>query len=255
MPGYPVICKSVVYSPPEQPDLKILDGTELQVAEGEFLGIVGGNGTGKSTLLQAIAGEIELTSGLITVSGQRIIEPIHNRIDGVGIVHQNDDDDLLHAYSVLTNAAFRQANNGCHPNRFWACGSRYHTSIAAKLGSLGLHADVDTLVGHLSGGMRQTLNIVIAVHLEHVRNPCCLLLLDEHTSKLDHKHSHEVMEFTNTQVRKTGTTAIMVTHRYIDAIQYCDRIVVMGAGGRIAAHYKRGKVSIEELAKAVEEAA
>jgi putative ABC transport system ATP-binding protein len=254
MTGFPVKCEKVVYSPPGQEDLKILNGTELSVEPGEFLGVVGGNGSGKSTLLQAIAGEIELTSGLITVAGQRIAEPIHNRIDGVGIVHQHDDEDLLHAYSVLSNIAFRQANNHCHPNKFWAGGRRYHSAIAAKLGGLGLNADVDTLVGHLSGGMRQMLNLVIAIHLEHVNNPCRLILLDEHTSKLDHTNSTLLMEFTDKQIRDTGATAIMVTHRYTDAIKYCDRIAVMGSGGKIVEIFKKGQITIEELPKAVENA-
>jgi putative ABC transport system ATP-binding protein len=253
MPGFPVQCEHVVYSPAGQPDLVILDGTELFIEPGEFLGIVGGNGTGKSTLLQAIAGEIELSGGLISVVGQRIAEPIHNRIDGVGIVHQRDDEDLLHSYSVLMNVAFRQANNNCHPNRFWGCGLRYHTAIAAKLGDIGLNADVDTLVGHLSGGMRQMLNLSIAIHFEHLNNPCRLILLDEHTSKLDHSNSITVMEFTNTQIRQTGATAIMVTHRYSDAIKYCDRIAVMGAGGKIVNQHNKGGVTIEELSREVEE--
>src|ERR1035438_3843954 len=256
MAGFEVNCQKVDYSPPEQAEIKILSGTTLSVKSGEFVGIVGGNGTGKSTLFQAIAGEIEITDGSIKVAGQYIDGPIHNRIDGVGIVHQHDDEDLLHAYSVLTNIAFRQANNNCHPNKFWACGLTYRTAIAAKLGGFGLNTDVNTLVGHLSGGMRQMLNLVIAIHLEHVHSPCSLILLDEHTSKLDHTNSTKLMEFTNTQIRRTGATAIMVTHRYSDVIKYCDRIVVMGGGGTIKNEFEKSKgfPTVEALALAVEEA-
>jgi putative tryptophan/tyrosine transport system ATP-binding protein len=116
--GFTVLCAGVEFSPPGQPELKILNGVDLSITQGEFVTIVGGNGTGKSTLLHAIAGEIERTAGTIDVGGRRIKdEPIHRRIDGVGIVHQQDDDDLLHAFSIAMNVAFRQANNGCHPKQ------------------------------------------------------------------------------------------------------------------------------------------
>ena len=254
--GFEVVCREVVFSPPGQPELKILNGADLHVKQGEFLAIVGANGTGKSTLLSAIAGEIELTSGSIAVSGQNIVEPIHCHIDGVGIVHQHDDDDLLHAFSIAMNVAFRQANNGCHPNKFWACGKKYRSSLAKKLAERAttLNTDVNKLVGHLSGGGRQMLNLVIAIHLEHEQNPCRLILLDEHTSKLDHENSSKVMEFTNTQIKQAETTAIMVTHRYTDAIKYCDRIVVMGRG-KVKNEFKDPRsVTIEQLEHAVEEA-
>jgi putative ABC transport system ATP-binding protein len=256
--GFEVVCKGVTFSPPEQPELKILNGVNLTIKQGEFLAIVGGNGTGKSTLLQAIAGEIELTSGSITVAGQDIIEPIHRRIDGVGTVHQHDDEDLLHAFSIAMNVAFRQVNNGCHPNKFWACDGKFRSRLAKTIGEIApqLKSDMNKLVGHLSGGGRQMLNMVIAIHLEHEHNPCRLILLDEHTSKLDHTNSSELMNFTATQVEQAEATAIMVTHRYPDAIKYCDRIVVMG-GGTIKKEFEKDKnfPTVEELALAVEKAA
>ncbi|MFZ2162060.1 MAG: ATP-binding cassette domain-containing protein [Sideroxyarcus sp.] len=254
--GFEVNCKKLGYSPQGQPDLEILKDLDLTVKQGEFLTIIGGNGTGKSTLLKAIAGEIELATGSITVGGSHIKEPIHRRIDGVGIVHQHDDEDLLHAFSIAMNVAFRQTNNGCHPHMFWACSRRYCTRLQKQLAEHAsqLGKDVDQLVGHLSGGERQMLNMVIATHLEHEQNPCRLILLDEHTSKLDHDNAHAVMEFTKAQINEIGTTAIMVTHRYPDAIKYSDRIVVMG-GGKIAKEFtaKDSTWSVDMLAQAVEE--
>lgn len=253
--GFMVICKDLRFSPPGQPQLEILKGLNLSVGQGEFLTIIGGNGTGKSTLLKAIAGEVELTSGTISVGGRIINGPINCRIDGVGIIHQQDDEDLLHAFSIAMNVAFRQINNGCHPHKFWACSEKYCSNLAAKLAEYAseLKADVDSLVIHLSGGERQMLNMVIATHLEHEQNPCRLILLDEHTSKLDHKNASAVMIFTKKQITVTGTTAIMVTHRYLDAIDFSDRIVVMG-DGEIKETFSRTQKNwtVEKLVEAVE---
>lgn len=253
--GFEVICKDLGFSPPGQPELEILKGLDLVVKKDEFLTIIGGNGTGKSTLLKAIAGEIELTKGTITVGGRHINEPINRRIDGVGIVHQQDHEDLLHAFSIAMNVAFRQTNNGCHPHKFWACSQRYRSSLAKKLAEHAskLNADVDKLVGHLSGGERQMLNLVIAIHLEHQKSPCSLILLDEHTSGLDHCNALAVMEFTKEQIKITETTAIMVTHRYSDAIKYSDRIIVMGNGKIIKEFTKHHPwPTVEILAQTVE---
>ena len=255
--GFEVKCKNIKFSPPSQPKLEILKGLDLTVKQGEFLTIIGGNGTGKSTLLKAIAGEIEITSGEIKVGGRLINnQPINCRIDGVGIIHQYDEEDLLHAFSIAMNVAFRQTNNRCHPHKFWACSVRYRSSLAKKLAeyATALDADVDSLVGHLGGGQRQMLNMIIATHLEHEHNPCKLILLDEHTSKLDHKNALMVMEFTKNQIIQTGTTAMMVTHRYNDAIKYSDRIVVMG-DGIIKEEFNdsnKNDWTVEKLAESVE---
>jgi putative ABC transport system ATP-binding protein len=155
------------------------------------------------------------------------------------------------------NVAFRQANNGCHPNLFWACDRKYRSKLAKTIGEIApqLKSDMNKLVGHLSGGGRQMLNLVIAIHLEHEHNPCRLILLDEHTSKLDHTNSSQLMEFTNTQIKQAEATAIMVTHRYPDAIEYCDRIMVMGDGAIKEEFDKKTKwPTVDELALAVERA-
>jgi putative ABC transport system ATP-binding protein len=253
--GFEVYCKDVGFSPAGQPEREILKAVNLTVGQGEFVTIIGGNGTGKSTLLKAIAGEIPLTTGTITVGGRIINGPINSRIDGVGIVHQKDDEDLLHAFSCAMNVAFRQTNNRCHPNIFWACSKSYCASIAKKIAEQApqLRVDVDQLVGHLSGGERQMLNMVIATHLEHEQNPCRLILLDEHTSGLDHTNATLVMDFTQAQIEETETTAIMVTHRYPDAIKYSDRIVVMGEGEKKEEFDNtQKKVTLDDLRNAVE---
>ncbi|MBF0516269.1 MAG: hypothetical protein HQK97_03985 [Nitrospirae bacterium] len=116
-----------------------------------------------------------------------------------------------------------------------------------------MEIDVDQLVGYLSGGERQMLNVVIATHLEHENNPCKLILLDEHTSGLDHKNAFRVMSFTQKKIKETKTTAIMVTHRYSDAIEYSDRIVVMGNGAIKDIYIKSDENwSVDKLTKAVE---
>lgn len=254
--GFAVDCRDVVITPPGQPDHKILDGISLTVQPGEVVGIVGGNGTGKSSLLAAIAGELSTTSGEIKVGGRRIDGPINQRIDGVGFVHQNDEDDLLLAYSVAMNIAFRQINNGCHPNKFFACTRRYKSKIAKMIAehSPGLRVDIDDLMGNLSGGQRQMVNLVTAIHIEHENNPCRLILLDEHTSRLDHLNEERVMRYTFDNIRETRTTALIVTHRYRDALK-CDRIVILGRGKVADQILDPGSIDADKLKERVAHAA
>jgi putative ABC transport system ATP-binding protein len=231
--GYEVVLDGVSFSPTGNPQDRVLHSICLSIKPGEFIGVVGGNGAGKSTLLSAVAGELNVRDGKIFVGGERVTAPINRIIDGVGIVHQNDEDDLLHGFSIGFNISFRQFNTGSHPYTFRAFPMSYRTQMAAKLSRYSAllgRKDMDTLVGHLAGGVRQILNLIIGIHLEHEMNPCGLMLLDEHTARLDHTNAKDVMEFTAQQIKDANATAIMVTHRYSEALKYCSRIVVMGQG-------------------------
>jgi len=229
--GFRVDCRNLIFAPPGQPDNKVLDNVRFSLEPGQIAAVIGYNGSGKSTLLKAISGEIKLSGGHVSVAGQRVNGPINRVIDGVGIVHQNDEDDLLHEYSILLNVAFRQVNNDCHPSRFFALSPRYKAKIGNVLDhhAKELDHDLRNLVGHLSAGQRQILNLAIAIYLEHEHNPCKLILLDEHTAKLDHERSKTVMDYTIDQIRSVNASALMVTHRYEDAL-LCDRIIVMSQG-------------------------
>lgn len=211
----------------------ILSDVSLEIKPGQFWAIIGANGAGKSSLLSAIAGEeVRPTSGVIRVGGEDVTDAINRRIDGVAVVHQNPNDDLLLGYSIAMNVATRQVNNGCHPNRVWACNRAYRTDLARRLASIvpRLRRGVDTIVERLSGGEKQLLNLAVALHLEHINSPAGLILLDEHTSGLDHENSEAVMNYTSQEISATRCTAIMVTHHYEDVVKFCSHALVLNHG-------------------------
>ena len=230
--GFCVKLTKVCFSPSERTFKPVLDDISLEIEPGEFVAVIGSNAAGKSALLKAIAGELPRLSGEVRVGGRIIKQPINQVIDGVGIVHQFDDSDLIEHLSIAQNIAIRQLLGGGHKLRLFAITERWRRAIAQELGSIApfLNEDLDMLVRNLAGGKRQMLSVVIAIYLEHKRNPCRLLLLDEHTSRLDHSNAEKVMEYTVQNIKHIRTTALMVTHRYIDAINHANRILVVRDG-------------------------
>jgi putative ABC transport system ATP-binding protein len=234
----------------------ILNDISLTVEPGEFVAIVGPNGAGKSSILRAIAGEVSATSGHVEVGGQPVNKPINRIIDGVGVVHQVEEADLIDHLTVAHNIAIRQLLGGGHPRKFWAMPGDWKREVASILGS---HAPIarfklDSVVGTMSGGEKQILSIAIATYLEHHRNPCRLLLLDEHTSRLDPRNADIVMDYTRNLVKSTRATTMMVTHRYKDAITGTDRIVIV-RNGKIHCEKRASEVSsADELTRLVEDA-
>lgn len=252
--GFTVKLNNVSFQPSRFRERRVLKDVSRSITSGEFVAIVGSNGAGKSTLISAIAGELPLHEGEVHIAQTLINKPVNRLIDGVGIVHQFDDLDLILHLTVAQNIAIRQwLGSKSRPAVGRDSWRRY---IRNQLGSKApsFRADLDDIVGNLAGGDRQMLSVVIAVHLEHQENPCRLLLLDEHTSRLDHNNAKIVMKYTVGEIRRCSLTAIMVTHRYTDALQYADRILVM-RDGAIKTDFGKEQVSnlnVEELMKHVD---
>lgn len=249
--GFRVKLKNVSFTPPRN-SRKILDIPSLEIAPGEFVAVIGSNSAGKSSLLKAIAGELRGVEGEVTIGEQPIDRPVNQVIDGVGIVHQFDDYDLIEHLSVAQNIAIRQLLGGGHKSKIFAVTSGFLRDVRQELASKAEPSavDVDLLVRNLAGGKRQMLSVAIAIHLEHKMNPCHLLLLDEHTSRLDHQNAKTVMEYTASEVRRIKTTALMVTHKYTDAL-LADRILVI-VEGKIVKDVVPEQVTIDELNSWVE---
>src|ERR1039458_9570824 len=234
--GYAVELKDVSFQPSRFRVRRVLENISLSITPGEFVAIVGSNGAGKSTLLHGIAGELSLIEGGARIDGEvhigqaLINKPVNRIIDGVGIVHQFDDLDLILHLTVAQNIAIRQWLGS--KSRPEVGSDRWRCDMNAKLAAYApnLGAGLDDIVGNLAGGVKQMLSVLIAAHLEHQKNPCRLLLLDEHTSRLDHKNAQIVMTYTENVIKECRLTAIMVTHRYPDALKYASRILVMRAG-------------------------
>jgi putative tryptophan/tyrosine transport system ATP-binding protein len=251
--GYRVVLDDVSFRPANFNGY-VLKDINLVIEPGQFVAIVGPNGAGKSSVLRAIAGEIQDFEGTITVGGQSVAEPINRVIDGVGIVHQNDDADLIGHLSVADNISIRQLLGGGHTGGFFANSPAWRRNVASILGSHPAAGTfrLEKIVRNLSGGMRQMLSVTIAVHLEHRLNPCRLLLLDEHTSRLDHVNSRGVMDYTAAQIANSRATTVMVTHRYSDALRYSQRIVIVREG-KMSGDFLVSEIkSIEHLASLVE---
>lgn len=239
--GYAVSLDNVTFAPSSKGHKRVLDGLSLSIEPATTVALVGSNGAGKSTVLRAISGEILIDRGLVSIGGQSVDRPVNRIIDGVGVVHQRDEIDLIDHLTVAQNIALRQLLGGSLRRSALAPMSRrWRTRVAALLNEGGMRnvPDLDQIVGHLSGGMKQMLAVAIAVHLEHEENPCRLLLLDEHTSKLDRTNAARVMRYTIAQVASTQATCVMVTHKYDDAIAFADRIAVV-ADGQVAKVFTR----------------
>lgn len=252
--GYRVELRNVTFAPDRHDGKPVLDNLSLNISPGEFVAIVGENGAGKSSLLAAIAGELSGIEGHVSIASQTIDKPVNQVVDGVGIVHQFDEYDLIPHLSVAENIAIRQLLGGGHPNRILAANSEWRRKTAAVLGSMADlgSENLDVLIRNLAGGKKQMLSVAIAMHLEHQQNPCRLILLDEHTSRLDHRNAKNVMRFTAEAIKDSSCTAVMVTHRYADAISYAHRIVVVKDGKIL--EYSNGKnISVEKLAAFIED--
>ncbi len=225
-----------------------LNNVSLDLAPGDFAVIVGGNGAGKSTFLNAIAGEVSVDAGAVFVDGCDVTrEPTHRRASKIARVFQ---DPLIGTAGVMTieeNLALaerRGRGNGLRPGLTPAARLRYRDHLA-ELG-LGLESRMGQKVELLSGGQRQSLALLMAV----LTTPK-LLLLDEHTAALDPKTAEAVMRATTRAIERAHLTALMVTHNMQHALNYGNRIVMM-AEGRIvfeARDAEKAALTVESLVK------
>jgi putative ABC transport system ATP-binding protein len=255
--GFLVRLSGVTFTPWRYGGRKVLDDVSLQIQPGQFVAVVGPNASGKSTLLRSMAGELcgeGRLEGTVEVANEKIDRPINELVDGVGIVHQFDDSDLIPELSVAENLAIRQILGGGHPGGILAMAAKWRRETAAQLGA---HAELigislGRIVQGLSGGERQMLSVWIAANFEHHQNPCRLLLLDEHTARLDSSNARKVMDYTDRVVREANATAVMVTHRLSEAVKRVDRLIMIGSG-KILNNYERGSIPTpEELVREME---
>lgn len=232
--AYQIVTHNLSFTPPSAFSPPVLINVSVQIDAGQFVGIVGGNGAGKSTFLSALAGELNDITGTVRIGQAKIRKPVNQILDGVGVVHQDDRFDLIPHLSIAQNISIRQQlgrGPGTHfLSQEW--NNSWFTAMRSELSQYDLNGkfDLEKIVGTLSGGERQQLSILIATRFEHKYNPCKVLLLDEHTAKLDHQNARAVMKLTCQQIKDTGCTAVMISHRYTDVLTHCDRVLVFGRG-------------------------
>ena len=206
---------------------KALQGLNLHLQPGEFVTVIGGNGAGKSTMLNCVAGAYQVESGKILIDGVDVTHlPEYKRAKFIGRVFQDPMMGTAANMWIEENLALAARRGKPRTLRAGITkAEREEYREALKILDLGLEDRMTSKVGLLSGGQRQALTLLMAT----LQKPK-LLLLDEHTAALDPKTAAKVLEATQKIVAKDNLTTMMITHNMRDAIQYGNRLVMMYNG-------------------------
>lgn len=225
---------------------KALRGLNLTLNDGDFVTVIGGNGAGKSTMLNMIAGVYPIDAGKIEIDGVNISrQPEYKRAKYIGRVFQDPMKGTAAGMEIQENMAlaFRRGHKRGLGWGIRAQEKDYYHDLLTRLG-LGLQTRMTSKVGLLSGGQRQALTLLMAT----LQKPK-LLLLDEHTAALDPQTAKKVLDLTNEMVTEQNLTALMVTHNMKDAIQIGNRLIMMNDGQIIydVAGEEKKKLTVEDL--------
>ena len=204
-----------------------LRGVSLTLNDGDFCTVIGGNGAGKSTMLNAVAGTWAVDGGSISIGGVDVTHlPDHKRAPYIGRVFQDPMLGTAPTMQILENLALA-ARRGQRRGLRWGVTKAEKEQYQEMLKNLdlGLEDRLTSKVGLLSGGQRQALTLLMA----SLKKPK-LLLLDEHTAALDPKTAAKVLELSDRIVAESHLTTMMVTHNMKDAIQHGNRLIMMYDG-------------------------
>ena len=206
---------------------KALNGIYLTLNKGDFVTVIGGNGAGKSTILNMITGVYPVDCGTITIDGVDVTKlPEHKRAKFLGRVFQDPMTGTAADMEIEENLALaarrgkpRTLRNGVTKKE------KEQFKELLKMLDLGLENRLTSKVGLLSGGQRQAITLLMAT----MQNPK-LLLLDEHTAALDPQTAAKVLKITDELVREGNITTLMITHNMKDAIRLGNRLIMMYNG-------------------------
>ena len=230
---------------------KALNGIDLHLKPKDFVTIIGGNGAGKSTMLNMIAGVYNCDTGSIVLSNEDItMQPEHKRAKLLGRVFQDPMRGTAADMEIEENLAMAY-RRGKVRGLGWGITKEEKALYVEKLKmlDLGLENRMTSKVGLLSGGQRQALTLLMAT----LQKPQ-LLLLDEHTAALDPKTAHKVLSITEHIINEQGLTALMVTHNMKDAIRLGNRLIMMHEGRIIydVEGEEKKNLKVEDLLKKFE---
>lgn len=225
---------------------KALTGISLRLEPGDFVTIIGGNGAGKSTMLNMIAGVYPIDCGKILIGDNNISrKPEYKRAKYIGRVFQDPMRGTAANMEIQENLAMA-LRRGKIRGLSWGIKNNekdfYREALTAL--DLGLQTRLTSKVGLLSGGQRQALTLLMAT----LQKPM-LLLLDEHTAALDPKTAQKVLDLTEKIVEDQKLTSLMVTHNMKDAIQIGNRLIMMHEGRIIydVAGEEKKKLTVDDL--------
>ncbi len=234
------------FNPGTVNEKKALNGIDLHLEDGDFVTVIGGNGAGKSTMLNMIAGVYPVDRGSIIVDGINVTHLAeHKRAKYLGRVFQDPMTGTAADMQIEENLALAARRGQRRTLRSGITQKeRKEYKELLKILGLGLEDRLSAKVGLLSGGQRQALTLLMAT----LKKPK-LLLLDEHTAALDPKTAKKVLDITEEIVAKDNLMTIMITHNMADAIRVGNRLIMMHEG-RIVVDVKgeeKKKLTIEQL--------
>ena len=232
---------------------RALADVDLHLAEGDFVTMIGGNGAGKSTTLNAVAGTFMVDRGSIVIDGVDVTHlPEYKRAKYLGRVFQDPMNGTAATMNIEENLALAYRRGQGRTLR-WGITAKERDEYREKLATLGLGLEnrMSSKVGLLSGGQRQAVTLLMAT----LKKPK-LLLLDEHTAALDPKTAAKVLTLSEKIVEENHLTTLMITHNMRDAIRYGNRLIMMNEGHVIydVRGEEKTKLEVSDLLQRFEQA-
>ena len=206
---------------------QIFNGLNLTIHDGDFITVIGGNGAGKSTMLNLIAGVHKADGGRIILDGEDLTYKNETqRAKYIGRVFQDPMMGTAPTMMIEENLAIA-SRRGTTPGLSWALKDSEREKFREMLKELdlGLEDRLTSRVGLLSGGQRQALTLLMAA-----MNKPRILLLDEHTAALDPKTAEKVLAMTKKVIEREHLTSLMITHNMRDALRFGNRLIMMNEG-------------------------
>ena len=240
------------YNPGTVNEMCLFQDFSLTIQKGEFVSVVGSNGSGKTSMLNIICGSIPIEAGQILIDGKEITrEKEFKRNRKIGRVYQNPAMGTCPSMTILENMSLADNKGKLYGLSRGTNKARidFYRENLAQLG-LGLEDKLHVKVGSLSGGQRQAMALLMST-----MTPIEFLILDEHTAALDPKTADLIMELTDKIVKEKHLTTIMVTHNLLYAVDYGNRLIMMHQGECVMdkTGEEKQKISTDEILKVFNE--